>query len=74
MRADLAAGIALTVLGLAMALGDGAGPQAALVPLATLPVIWRRTRARPRGAGSGRGHPRHRRARRAAARSSPPRC
>lgn len=40
MKADLAAGLALTALALAMSLGEGA--QALLVPLATLPVIWRR--------------------------------
>lgn len=41
MKADLAAGAALTALGLLMTISSGDLPGALLVPLATLPVIWR---------------------------------
>ena len=42
MKADLAAGVTLTALGLLIAFGDGASAHALLMPAATLPVIWRR--------------------------------
>ena len=42
MRADLVAGLVLTALGLLMSLGENPSPEAVLMPLATLPVIWRR--------------------------------
>jgi signal transduction histidine kinase len=42
MRADLVAGLVLTALGLVMSFGENPSPEAVLIPLATLPVIWRR--------------------------------
>ena len=42
MRADLVAGLVLTALGLLMSIGENPSPEAVLIPLATLPVIWRR--------------------------------